>query len=178
MSTSVFSVGHSTRSADELIGLLREAGVATLADVRRHPGSRRHPQHARPALETGFATAGIRYVWLGESLGGRVPRQLPAEQSPNRGWTVPAFRNYADGMARPEFQAGFDELLRLAHEAPTAVMCAERLWWQCHRRLLADLLLVRGFRVVHLFDPGEAREHELTPWARVESGRLSYPGLV
>lgn len=174
----VYSVGHSTRSAEELVALLRGAGVALLADVRRFPGSRRHPQHGRDALERTLADAGLGYLWLGETLGGRVQPVLPVEESPNRAWSVAAFRHYADAMALPTFQEGFAELMRLARQTPTAVMCAERLWWRCHRRLLADLLHVRGFRVVHLLDPDERSEHELSEWARIDAGTLSYPALL
>jgi uncharacterized protein (DUF488 family) len=160
------------------VALLRDAGVELLADVRRFPGSRRHPQHAREALERTLAEAGLGYRWLGETLGGRVGPVLPVEESPNRAWTVAAFRNYADAMTLPAFQQGFAELCRLARETPTGVMCAERLWWRCHRRLLADLLVVRGFRVVHLLEPGQASDHALSEWARVEDGKLSYPALL
>jgi uncharacterized protein (DUF488 family) len=129
-------------------------------------------------LEQSLATAGLSYTWLGGSLGGRVKPVLPVEQSPNRAWTLAAFRNYADAMGQPAFQRGFAELETLARRRPTAVMCAERLWWRCHRRLLADLLLVRGFRVVHLLDSGKANDHELTEWARVDDGTLTYPALL
>jgi uncharacterized protein (DUF488 family) len=175
----VFSVGHSTRTGDELVALLREAGVGAVADVRRFPASRRHPQFRREALEAALPACGIRYGWLGEGLGGRQPARVPAERSPNAAWTEPAFRRYADAMATPAFQHAFAALERLAAEVPTAVMCAERPWWRCHRRLLADLLVARGHRVVHLLEPGRASEHALSGWARVgEDGSLSYPALV
>lgn len=176
---SVYTVGHSTRSAEALVALLREAGVGALADVRRHPGSRRHPHFARAALEATLAEAGIRYRFLGEALGGRRSAQLPPERSPNRGWQVASFRHYADWMASDAFREGLEALEALAAETPTAAMCAEGPWWRCHRRLLADRLHVRGWRVVHLLAPGRAQEHALTEWARVEEdGALTYPGLV
>lgn len=176
---TVFSVGHSTRSAEELARLLQGAGVQRLVDVRRHPGSRRHPQHARDALAASLPAAGIDYRWLGEGLGGRQPETLPPERSPNRAWSEPAFRRYADAMATPGFRAAFAELEARAAERPTAVMCAEKLWWRCHRRLLADLLVVRGWRVVHLLEPGRSQEHTLSGWARVSpEGELTYPGLL
>lgn len=176
---TVFSVGHSTRSADELVALLRDAGVGTLADVRRFPASRRHPHFAREALAATLASAGIRYVWLGEGLGGRQPETLGPEASPNRGWTEPAFRRYADAMTTPRFRAAFAELEALARDAPTAFLCAERPWWRCHRRLVADRLVARGWRVVHLVDPGRSTVHTLSEWARVGAdGELTYPGLV
>ncbi len=178
MSRTVYTVGHSTRSADELIELLSELGVRQLADVRRFPSSRRNPQHNRAALERTLAGHGIGYTWLGESLGGRRKASLPLEESPNRAWRVPAFRSYADAMQSPEFIAGVEALEALARAQPTAFMCAERLWWQCHRRLLADLFVVRGWVVEHLLDLGRNEPHALSEWARVENGVLSYPALV
>jgi len=174
----VFTLGHSTRSLEELLALLREAGVRVLVDVRRFPASRRHPQFAREALSAALVAAGLRYEWLGETLGGRVRETLPPERSPNRAWTEPAFRRYADASAAPAFRAGLATLEALAREAPAAVVCAERLWWRCHRRILADWLLVRGFEVVHLLGPGEREVHALSEWARVADGVLTYPALV
>jgi uncharacterized protein (DUF488 family) len=175
---AVFSVGHGSRSLAELLGVLRGAGVAAIADVRRFPHSRRHPQHDGAALARGLGEAGIAYHWLGEGLGGRVPESVPPGRSPNTAWREPAFRRYADYMATPRFREAFATLEALARAQPTAVMCAERLWWQCHRRLLADALAVRGWRVLHLLEPGKTTPHELTPWARVEDGALVYPALL
>ena len=174
----IYTVGHSTRSADELLALLQDAGVRELVDVRRFPASRRHPQHNRGALEGSLAAAGIAYRFLGESLGGRVPQRVPTAASRNNGWNVPAFRYYADAMPAPEFQGGLARLEADARQRPTAVLCAERLWWQCHRRLIADALTVRGWTVVHLLEPGKSQEHRLTEFARVEDGALIYPALV
>jgi uncharacterized protein (DUF488 family) len=174
----VLTVGHSTRTLDELVAALRAGGALRVADVRRFPGSRRHPQHERAALERGLADHGIDYVWLGESLGGRRGESVPVERSPNRAWRIAAFRHYADAMSTPEFLAGVDELERLAHDRRTALLCAERLWWQCHRRLIADFLVVRGWRVVHVVDESKTMEHELSEFARVEDGRLTYPALL
>lgn len=157
---------------------LREVGVACLADVRRHPGSRRHPQFARAALETALPGAEIRYVWLGESLGGRRSGMQPAERSPNRAWQEPSFRAYADHMLTDAFAEGVAALEVEARARPTALLCAELLWWKCHRRLLADRLAVGGWRVVHLLGPGKAQEHRLSEWARVEQGGLTYPALL
>jgi uncharacterized protein (DUF488 family) len=173
----LYTVGHSTRAIEELLALLDEAGVRMLADVRRFPASRRHPQYDRGALEATLAARGIGYRWLGERLGGRRKATLPIERSPNRAWQVEAFRNYADAMTTPEFLAGVHELERIAHAAPTAYMCAEKPWWKCHRRILSDLLLARGWDVVHLIDPGKRAAHELSEWARVVDGTVSYPGL-
>jgi uncharacterized protein (DUF488 family) len=175
---TVYTAGHSTRTLDELAELLAEPGVSRLADVRRFPASRRHPQFNRGEMERSLAGRGVEYVWLGDSLGGRRSQLVPADASPNGAWKVAAFRNYADAMVTPEFQAGVTMLERLAEERPTVFLCAEKLWWQCHRRLLADVMIVRGWRVVHLLEPGRADEHALSEWARVEGGRLTYPALV
>jgi uncharacterized protein (DUF488 family) len=175
----VHSLGHSTRTGGELLALLAAAGVRRVADVRRFPGSRRHPQFVGPALARSLGEAGIEWLWLGETLGGRVPETVPPEASPNGAWTEPAFRRYADWMATPAFAAGLARLEAAAREAPTAILCAERPWWRCHRRLLADALVVRGWRVLHGMEPGEApRPHALSEWARLEGGRLVYPALV
>lgn len=123
---SLFSVGHSTRNLEELVMLLREAGVEAIADVRRFPASRRHPQFRREALEAELAACGIRYEWLGQSLGGRRRETIPVEESPNRAWQVPAFRHYADAMVTPEFLRGVERIEALARAAPTAFLCAER----------------------------------------------------
>jgi len=174
----IYTLGHSTRSADELLAVLQDAGVRALADVRRYPASRRHPQHNRGALERTLSAAGIAYEWFGESLGGRVRQRVPTAESRNNGWDVAAFRYYADAMPMPEFQAGLQRLEVRARERPTAVLCAERLWWQCHRRLIADALTVRGWCVVHLLEPGKSQEHRLTDFARIEDGVLVYPALI
>jgi len=175
---TIYTIGHSTRSADELTAVLHDAGIASLADVRRFPASRRHPQHNRGALERALPAAGISYLWLGESLGGRRAQTVPTEQSRNNGWEVAAFRYYADAMTTSEFTDGMAKLEALARTDPTAVMCAERLWWSCHRRLIADLLTVHGWSVVHLFDVGHQQPHTLTEFARVVNGELTYPALV
>jgi uncharacterized protein (DUF488 family) len=175
---TIHTIGHSTRAADELLALLRDTGMRGLADVRRFPSSRRHPQHNRGALERTLADAGVAYEWLGETLGGRVRQRVPTAESRNNGWDVAAFRSYADAMTTPEFHAGLAQLEARARQQPTAVMCAERLWWQCHRRLIADALTVRGWNVVHLLEPGKSHTHRLTEFARIEDGVLVYPALV
>ena len=177
-SKSVFTAGHSNRELADFRRLLDETGARTLADVRRFPSSRRHPQYDRTALERSLGEAGIHYVWLGESLGGRRKALVPAEQSANRAWQVEAFRHYADAMATDEFRAGFATLEALAADQPTVFVCAEKLWWQCHRRLISDLMVVRGWEVVHLVEPGRHEPHRLSEWARVERGALTYPALL
>lgn len=178
MRPSIYTVGHSTRSAEELLAVLRDGGVGAVADVRRFPSSRRHPQFNRADLETWLGEAGIDYTWLGETLGGRVAETVPVERSHNAAWEVAAFRHYADAMTGAPFRAGIEALEAAATSQPTAFMCAERLWWQCHRRLIADFLSVRGWPVVHLLDVGKQSPHRLPEFARVVAGELTYPSLL
>jgi uncharacterized protein (DUF488 family) len=168
---TVYTIGHSTRSLEELVGLLRAHGVRLLADVRTVPGSRRLPHFARASLEAELPRQGIGYVHLPELGGLRKPRP----GSPNGGWRNAAFRGYADHMLTPEFRAGVDRLLELAAAQPTAVMCAEAVPWRCHRSLLADALLLRDVEVRHVTGPGEAAPHRLTPFAVRVGDRLEYP---
>ena len=168
---AVYTIGHSTRPLEEFIEILRGFAVALVADVRTVPRSRHNPQFNRETLPRGLAVAGIDYVHL-PGLGGL---RHPRKDSPNQGWRSPAFRGFADYMLTPEFEAGLSQLLDLARERRTALMCAEAVPWRCHRSLIADALAVRGVRVEHLLGPGKAQPHRLTPFARVEGGRLSYP---
>jgi len=168
----VFTIGHSTRTEDELLALLVEAGVRSVADVRTFPSSRRYPQFNWGALARWLPEAGIGYVRLPQ-LGGR---RAPIAGSPNGGWSDPGFRGYADHMSSGEFAAGLGRLEELACERPTAIMCAEAVWWRCHRRLIADALTVRGWRVEHLGVGVSSAIHELTAFAVVAHGtELSYP---
>lgn len=166
----IYTVGHGNRTLDELVEALRSQRIEQLVDVRSFPGSRRHPQFGRQQLERTLPEHGIAYTWV-RDLGGR---RRPRPDSPHTGWRVEAFRAYADYMETPEFAAGLDELVRLARESPTAYMCAERLWWQCHRRLISDALTVRGMDVVHILDAQKSEPHKLTDFLRVEDGRLFY----
>jgi uncharacterized protein (DUF488 family) len=175
---SIYTVGHGSRSAEELAALASGAGIARIADVRRFPHSRRHPQHDRSALERTLAGAGIEYTWFGTELGGRMPETVPPERSRNGAWREPAFRRYADAMEAPPFRIALGHLEALAREAPTVLLCSERLWWQCHRRILADLFHVRGWEVLHLLEPGKTMPHELTPWAHPEGDTVTYPALI
>jgi uncharacterized protein (DUF488 family) len=170
--SEILTVGHSNHAEDEFVDLLRGAGVGLIADVRRYPGSRRQPHFERSALAGVLLEAGIHYRWFGETLGGR---RKPLEPSPNDAWENAQFRGYADHMASEEFASGVAELEALAREQRTAVMCAEAWWVRCHRRLLADALLVRGWRVLHLDGKGKLSEHELTDFAVVEDGTITYP---
>jgi uncharacterized protein (DUF488 family) len=168
---TVYTIGHGNRAIEEFAGLLRGAAIDCLVDVRAYPASRRHPQFARAALEDSLAGGGIRYVWEGKSLGGR---RKAAPESPHIALRSPGFRAYADHMETEDFRAGLGRLLELAGAARTAVMCAERLPWECHRNLISDSLVARGVRVLHLMGPGERREHALSPAARKDGERLIY----
>lgn len=166
----IFTVGHSTRPQEELIAILKEAGVELLVDVRRFPGSRRHPQFGKEALRAGLAAAGIAYRHEPD-LGGR---REPRPDSPNTAWRVAGFRGYADHMASREFQSALERLVA-PPRVPTAAMCAEALPWKCHRQLIADALVTRGVEVVHLLGPGQRQAHVLNPAAAIRGdGALVY----
>jgi uncharacterized protein (DUF488 family) len=150
--------------------LLRAHTIEVVADVRRFPGSRRHPHFSRDRLEPFLRDHGIEYRWMPE-LGGR---RSPRPDSNNTGWRVAAFRGYADYMETPEFAAAFAALGQLGAELRTAVMCAEALWWQCHRRLIADALTASGYFVVHIQTGEKSSPHKLIPPARLLRGRLDY----
>jgi uncharacterized protein (DUF488 family) len=167
----ILTVGHSNHEERRFLELLRGAGVELLADVRVNPRSR-YPQFNRSALAASLESTGIGYVHLGKELGGR---REPAMGTANAGWEAEPFRGYADHMASDEFAAGLVRLEQLGRERRTAVMCAEAEWTRCHRRLVADALTVRGWRVVHLGPDGSPSEHELTDFAVVEEGRIIYP---
>jgi len=170
----IWTIGHSTRKIEEFIGLLKEHDITALADVRRYPGSRRHPQFGQEQLAKELGTQGISYVHFPE-LGGRRPAR---RDSPNTAWRNEAFRGYADYMMTPEFKAGIERLRCLAEEKPSAIMCAEALWWQCHRGLIADYLKAEGQRVMHIVGSGKTEEHPFTSAARIVNGRLSYGDLI
>ena len=165
----IFTVGHSIRPQNELIAILEEARVKLLVDVRRFPGSRRHPQFGKEALSAGLSAAGIAYRHEPD-LGGR---REPRPDSPHTAWRVAGFRGYADHMASPEFRAALERLT--APQLPTAVMCAEAVPWKCHRQLIADALVARGVEVVHLLGAGRRQPHVLNPAATiVGDGALVY----
>lgn len=170
----VWSVGHSTRTIDELMAILREAGVTRIVDVRLIPRSSRYPHFNSDSLTRSLADAGIDYRHL-PALGGRR-RPMKGRPSRNTLWRVDAFRNYADYAETPAFRAALGELEQLARQRPTAFMCAEAVWWRCHRRLITDYLLARGWQVVHLLGPGEEGAASLTPGAIVhEDETIEYP---
>lgn len=170
--TPVWTIGHSTRRVEDLIGALAAYEIEVVADVRRFPGSRRLPQFSSGALEAELARAGIGYQWIGE-LGGR---RRPAADSPNDAWRNASFRGYADFMATEEFATGLEVLVNLAEGARTAIMCAEVLWWRCHRRLIADLLTTLGYGVTHIRDARASEAHRIMDPGRVVRGRLVYAG--
>jgi len=169
----LYTIGHSNRSAERVLEMLRENGVTAVADVRGIPRSRHNPQFNREGFEATLAEAGIEYRHL-EALGGRRNKQV--ERSPNGFWVNAQFRNYADYALSHEFRAGLEELEALAAERPTAVMCAEAVWWRCHRRIVTDHLLARGHEVGHIMDAGKAEPASMTPQAQVrDDGAVVYP---
>jgi uncharacterized protein (DUF488 family) len=171
--TTLRTVGHGTLSADELGRLVAGAGVEVVVDVRSFPASRRHPQFRREEMERWLPDAGVAYRWE-PRLGGR---RRPRPDSPHRALRVPAFRGYADHMETQEFQDALDDLLTDDGARPAAVMCAESVWWRCHRRLLADAaVLLRGAVVEHLFHDGRLAPHPPMPEARLDGLRLVYDG--
>lgn len=177
--TTVLTIGHSTRPAEELVDLLVRNGVRTLVDVRRYPGSRRHPQFNREALEATLADAGIAYRHEAD-LGGR--RDGPSKgrstrPSPNAGWRNASFRAYADHLGTPAFEAAIARVLEAGASGPVALMCAEAVPWRCHRQLISDALVGRGVEVRHIISTAEPARHELNEMAVVDdAGRVTYPG--
>lgn len=167
----LYSIGHSNRSLEDLIALLRERGVTLLADVRSHPASRRHPQFDRRVLAASLAEAGIKYRWLGRALGGL---RKGAAQSPHTALAAAGFQAYADHMLSAEFQEAALQLLELGRRSVTAFMCAERAPQDCHRAYLADYLVTHGAPVVHILAPSQCAQHRLNPLARLDGGRLIY----
>jgi uncharacterized protein (DUF488 family) len=175
MATRVYTIGHSDRPIGSFVKLLQAHGIELLADVRRFPGSRKHPQYGRDALAASLADAGIGYVFLGDTLGGRRTRSLTSEESPNGGLANASFRNYADHMLTPEFRRGVNQLLDLASRKTVCVMCSEGWWVKCHRRLLADCLVARGVEVRHISSRVRADPHALDPLAVAAGERVTYP---
>jgi len=167
----ILTVGHSNHEEQEFLELVRGAGIELIADVRANPRSR-YPQFNRSALAGTMKANGIGYAPLGSDLGGR---RVPEPNSRNQGWDVEAFRGYADHMASEQFGAGLGMLEQLAGERRTAVLCAEADWTRCHRRLLADALTARGWQVRHLGPTGALTPHEMTDFAVVEKGVVTYP---
>jgi uncharacterized protein (DUF488 family) len=170
----VFGIGHSTHALDAFVARLQAHAIDCVVDVRRLPGSRRHPQYDGPALAASLAPLGIGYLHLA-ALGGRRGRSLPAGTSPNGFWQNASFRRYADYAMGEDFQAGLAQLLELSAQQRCTLMCAEVLWWRCHRRIIADYLLAAGRTVCHILGDGRAEPATMTPAARRAGGHLVYP---
>lgn len=168
--TSVWTIGHSTREWQVFVGMLHAAGIEALVDVRRFAGSRRHPQFQGDAMAVALPQSRIDYLPMPE-LGGR---RQPRADSRNIAWRNRGFRGYADYMESASWQAARDRLVELARTRRAAMMCAEALWWQCHRGLIADDLKARGWTVIHLLAPGRSEVHPYTAAARIVDGRLDY----
>jgi len=173
MISRIWTIGHSTREIDDFISLLIENGIKLLADVRMYPGSRRYPQFGREALAKSLNERGIRYEHFPE-LGGR---RKAWKDSHNTAWRNESFRGYADHMETAEFASGIARLQKMADgHGATAIMCAEVVWWRCHRSLIADYLKAHGVEVIHIIDASKTEPHPFTSAARIVDGRLSYSG--
>ena len=168
-----FTIGHSTRSLEELIEALQAHGIQTLVDIRSFPMSRRLPYFNRESLGKSLPEAGIRYVWMKE-LGGR--RKKIRDDSPNVALRSPGFRNYADYMLTEDFHRAINELVELAEHSRTAYMCAERLYFRCHRMLVSDWLVAHGHEVLHIDGTGPVKPHQLMAEARLIDGQVIYRG--
>jgi uncharacterized protein (DUF488 family) len=169
-SSTIWTIGHSTRPLDAFLQLLSHYRLEAVVDVRRFPGSRRQPQYASATLRTALAQQQLAYQWL-PALGGR---RRPRSDSPNTAWRSAAFRGYADHIGSAEFSDGLGALLEFSARQRTTLMCAEALWWRCHRALIADVLCFRGIEVVHILDAKHAVVHSYTSAARIVHGHLSY----
>jgi uncharacterized protein (DUF488 family) len=170
---TLYTIGHSTRTMEELIRTLQAHGIRTLVDIRAFPMSRRLPHFNRESLERALPKAGIGYVWMKE-LGGRRKRTLP--NSPNVALRNDSFRNYADYMLTPEFEQAVDHLRKLGENSKTAYMCAERVYFHCHRMLVSDWLVAHQQEVLHIDDEKPPKPHALMAEARIENGKLIYRG--
>ena len=170
---TLYTIGHSTRSLEELIATLRGYKIQTLVDIRAFPMSRRLPQFNRKSLEASLTGGAIRYVWM-KALGGY--RREMRQDSPHIALRNDSFRNYADYMLTPEFKNAMAELIALAEEFRTAYMCAERVYFHCHRMLVSDWLVAHGHEVMHIDGAGPVKQHQLTAEARVVEGELIYRG--
>ena len=171
---TIFTVGHSTRSLAELAEILQAHDVRQLVDIRSIRRSRANPQFEAATLARGLRRSGIAYAAIA-ALGGRRPKANPPPALPDDAWEHASFRNYADYAQSPAFRAGLRELLALAKAAPTAIMCAEAVWWRCHRRIVADHLLARGIPVIHLLSRTKSEPATPTPFAVFARGSVHYP---
>jgi uncharacterized protein (DUF488 family) len=171
---TIWTIGHSTRTAEEFHRILKAHKISSLVDVRSFPGSRRLPHFNKQSLSESSAQDNIEYYHLPE-LGGR---RRPSSDSRNTAWQNPSFRAYADHMETDEFKKGIEQLLRLSEQSPMAIMCAEAVWWRCHRSLIADYLKALGVEVIHIRDDKHTEIHPYTSAASVINGELSYAGLL
>ena len=171
---SIWTVGHSTRSQEDFNEILLAHEIEVLVDVRSFPGSRRYPHFNKPELSHQLESIGLLY-WHLPALGGR---RTPSPDSKNTAWRNSSFRAYADHMVSEDFRQGVDALLELAQNKRTAVMCAEAIWWRCHRSLIADFLKSKGVQVIHILDARRTESHPYTSAAKIVEGRLSYEGLL
>lgn len=167
---TIWTVGHSTQSAEEFLNILKHYHIKLLVDVRRFPGSRKFPWFNQEVLKQDLEAYGINYSHIGE-LGGR---RKPNPDSENTAWRHPAFRAYADFMESDEFEIGVKQLELLATAQPTAMMCSEVLWWRCHRSMIADYLKAEGWEVMHILNKEKSTEHPYTQPANVVAGKLTY----
>lgn len=167
---TLWTIGHSTRPWEVFVAMLAEAGIEVLADVRRFAGSRRNPQFSGDTMAQSLPVAGVDYVPM-PGLGGR---RTARPDTANTAWRNASFRGYADYMETDAFAVARERLTEIARERRTAVMCAEAMWWQCHRALISDDFKVRGWTVLHLLAPGRADEHPYTSAARIVDGKLDY----
>ena len=170
---TLYTIGHSTRTLDELIETLQAHSIKTLVDIRAFPASRRLPHFNRESLQKTLAVRGIRYLWM-KAMGGHRKKIL--QDSPNIALRDDSFRNYADYMLTAEFQNAAAELIRLGEQSPTAYMCAERVYFRCHRMLVSDWLTAHGYEVLHIDGTGPVKPHKLLSEARVINGELIYRG--
>jgi uncharacterized protein (DUF488 family) len=168
---TILTIGHSTKTVSEFIGILNSYKINKVVDIRTIPKSRHNPQFNNDALGESLQAAGIGYRHL-KGLGGlRHARR----DSPNKAWRNASFRGFADYMQTGEFAESLEELMETASKQTTVIMCAEAVPWRCHRSLIGDALLVRGFQVKHIMGPDSVRDHALTPWAKVEGEKITYP---
>ncbi len=174
MLNELFTIGHSQHSAEQFVDLLRQHQIGALVDIRRFPGSRKYPQFDQEEFAKNLPEHGIKYHWL-QSLGGRRPK-VKGFVSPNTGLRNESFRNYADYMLTDGFREGISTLEQITETQRTAIMCAESVFWRCHRRLVSDFWVANGGSVQHIFPSGEAKPHKLTDGVKLDDGCVTYPG--
>lgn len=170
MQKEIWTIGHSTHTLEEFTAMLHAFEIKTLVDIRSFPGSRKYPQFNKESMEISIPESGIEYIHL-KKLGGR---RKVLKNSHNTAWRLDAFRGYADYMETEEFQEGIDELLKIASKKRTAIMCAEAVWWSCHRSMVSDWLKFHGWKVMHIMSLHKAEEHPYTQPAHFQNGKLVY----